>query len=47
MTEKVGAGSRRLAAESDYSLIGISECTLSDRWGSVNTKTTPGHFSAN
>lgn len=33
MTEEVGAGSRRLAAESDYSLIGISECTLSNRWG--------------
>lgn len=34
MTEEVGADSRRLAAESDYLLIGISECTLSDRWES-------------
>lgn len=33
MTEEVGEGSRRLAAENDYLLIGISECTLSDRWG--------------
>lgn len=33
MTEEVGQSSRRLAAENDYLLIGISECTLSDRWG--------------
>lgn len=36
MTEEVEAGSRRLAAESDYSLIGISECTLR-QMGRANT----------
>lgn len=45
MTEEVGAERRRLAAESDYSLIGISECMLGDRWGERILQTTLGHFS--